>query len=95
MRLVANPGYWDRARGPHLAEVVFCNELPVDQALNLVCTTKGEVDLVTEIPPGHAARVERSEHARVVAVDPVRAVVGIIDRDAGGLPFGADGPVSR
>lgn len=87
VRLAANPDYWDKARGPRLREVVFRNDLPPDRALDLVCTTEGEVDIVTEVAPADAERVERSEHARLVAVDAMRAVAGVINRDAEGLPL--------
>jgi len=87
VRLVANTTYWDRARGPRLREVVFRNDLSPEQALDLVCTTEGEVDILTEVAPADAARVERSTYARLVAVDALRAVVGIINRDAEGLPL--------
>jgi len=88
LRLVANAGYWDRARGPHLQELIFRNDLSPEQALELVCTTEGEVDIVTEVAPAAAARVEASAHARLVAIDAIRAVAGVIDRDADGLPLG-------
>ena len=91
VRLVANPNYWDVARGPHLAEVVFRNDLTPAQALHLVCTTEGEVDLVTEIDPADAPRVERSPHARLVAIDAVQIIAGVINRDAAGLPLGDRG----
>ncbi len=87
VRLVANPDYWDRRRGPRPAEVVFRNDLPPERALELVCTGEGEVDLVTEVPAAQAARVEASEHARLVAVDSAMAVAGVIDRDAVDLPL--------
>jgi len=87
VRLVANTDYWDKARGPRLREVVFRNDISPERALDLVCTTEGEVDIVTEIAPADAARVEQSEHAKLVSIDPMRAVVGIINRDAEGLPF--------
>ena len=87
VRLAANPDYWDKDRGPHLREVVFRNDLPPSEALELVCTTEGEVDIVTEVSPADAARVESSEYARLVAVDAVRAVAGVINRDAEGLPL--------
>ena len=87
MRLAANPGYWDSARGPRLAEVVFRNDLDPRKALDLVCSTEGEVDIVTEIAPSDAARVEASKHARLVSIDAVRSVVGIIDRESPGLPL--------
>ena len=88
MRLVANTDYWDKKRGPHLREVVFRNDLSPVEALELVCTTEGEVDVLAEVPPVDAARVEHSEHAKLVAIDAMRAVVGVIDRDAEGLPLG-------
>jgi len=87
LRLVANTNYWDAARGPRLREIVFRNDLSPEQALELVCTTEGEVDIVTEVPPADAARVEASEHARLVTIDAVRTVVGVVNRDADGLPL--------
>ncbi len=87
LRLVANTGYWDRKRGPRLREVIFRNDVTLERALELVCTTEGEVDIVTEISPADAARVEDSEHARLVSIDALRAVFGIIDREAEGLPL--------
>lgn len=87
MRLAANPSYWDKARGPHLREVAFRNDLSPEQALDLVCTGEGEVDTVTEVAPADAGRVEGSEHARLIAVDAMRAVAGVINRDADGLPL--------
>ncbi|MDP9420519.1 MAG: ABC transporter substrate-binding protein [Actinomycetota bacterium] len=87
VRLVANDGYWDRVRGPHLSEAVFRNDLSRDEALDLICDTAGEVDIVTEVPHAAAERVSASEHARLVAVDAVRALVGVINRDADGLPL--------
>ena len=53
-----------------------------------MCTTEGEVDILTEVAPEDAARVEESEHARLVSIDAMRCVVGIINRDAEGLPLG-------
>ena len=87
VRLVANPDYWDTSRGPHLKEVVFRNDVSPAQALEWVCTTDGEVDILTEVAPADAARVEASEHARLVAIDAIRTVVGVINRHAEGLPF--------
>jgi len=87
VRLVANTDYWDKARGPRLQEIVFRNDISPEQALDLVCTTEGEVDIVTEIAPADAARVERSDHARLVSIDSMRAIIGIINSDAEGLPL--------
>jgi peptide/nickel transport system substrate-binding protein len=87
VRLVANPDYWDTSRGPHLEEVIFRNDVSPAQALEWVCTTDGEVDILTEVAPAAAARVETSEYARLVAIDAIRTVVGVINRHAEGLPF--------
>lgn len=88
LRLVANTHYWNTRRGPHLAEVIFRNDLSPQQALELVCTTEGEVDIVTEVSPQDASRVEASEYAKLVALDALRSMVGIINRDAKDLPLG-------
>ena len=88
VRLVANANYWDKKRGPHLREVVFRNDVSPERALELVCETEGEVDILTEVAPSDAGRVERSEHARLVSIDAVRTVAGVINRDAQGLPLG-------
>ncbi len=88
LRLVANPDYWDRARGPRLREIVFRNDLSPSEALERCLTTEGEVDIVTEVAPADAARVAASAHAKLVAIDAVRAIAGVINRDADGLPLG-------
>lgn len=87
MRLTANPDYWNKARGPRLQEAVFRNDLSPARALDLVCAGEGEVDILTEVAPEDASRVEESEHAKLVSVDAMRCVVGIINRDAEGLPL--------
>ncbi len=87
VRLRASPHYWDRVRGPRVHEVVFRNDLSLDQAIDLVCDRVGEVDIVTEVPPRQAERVRRSNHARLVAVDAVRGLAGVIDREADGVPL--------
>lgn len=87
VRLEANPHYWDTRRGPHLAAVVFRNDLDRAQALDAVCDREGEVDVVTEVPHRHAGRVQRSPHARLVTVDAVRALAGVLNRAADGVPL--------
>lgn len=52
------------------------------EALDKVCDTEGEVDLVSEVPPADAEKVESSEHAHLVAVDALRVVSGLINRNA-------------
>ena len=80
--LEANTDHWNRARGPRLEKVVFRNDLTHQEALRLVCDTEGEVDIVTEVSPADAERVERSQYARLVTTDAMRVLVGIINRDA-------------
>lgn len=87
VRMRANPDYWNKIRGPRLSEVEFRNDLSVDDALEKVCTTEGEVDLVAGIAPDRAARVRDSPHARLVVKDPVRSLFGVINRGAPGLPL--------
>jgi len=88
VRLVANTDYWDRRRGPRLEEVLFRNDVAPERALELVCDTEGEIDIVTEVAAADAERVERSEHARLVSIGGARVLVGVINRDAEGLPLG-------
>lgn len=88
VRLTANTSYWDKDRGPRLEEVVFRNDLSPSEALDLVCTTEGEVDIVTEVAPADAGKVDGSEHARLVSIDAVRTIAGVVNRDATGLPLG-------
>jgi peptide/nickel transport system substrate-binding protein len=80
--LEANTDHWNRERGPRLERVVFRNDLTPQEALRLVCDTEGEVDIVTEVSPADAERVERSQYARLVTTDAMRVLVGIINRDA-------------
>jgi len=74
--------------------VILRNDLSRERALELVCDTEGEVDLLTTVHPEEANRVRSSPHARLVCVNEIRAMVGIIDRDAHDLPL-ADVRVRR
>jgi peptide/nickel transport system substrate-binding protein len=85
--LEANPDHWNIDRGPRVERVVFRNDLSPTEALDLVCTTEGEVDVVTEVAPAAARRVSDSEHAKLVRVDAMRVLVGVINRDAEGAPL--------
>ncbi len=85
--LEANTDHWNRKRGPRLERVVFRNNLAHDKALKLVCTTEGEVDIVTEVDPTDAQRITDSEYANLEAVDAMRIVVGIINRGAEDVPL--------
>jgi peptide/nickel transport system substrate-binding protein len=64
--LEANPDYWDNARLPRLSRIVFDNTLSQLDAVELVKTTQGRVDMVTELSPLETLRVAQSPFAKVV-----------------------------
>lgn len=81
--LEANLDHWNRAvRGPRIERAVFRNDVTPADALALCCDTEGEVDIVTEVSPADARRVQDSAHARLVVCDANRVLVGIINRDS-------------
>ncbi|MDQ3947052.1 MAG: ABC transporter substrate-binding protein [Actinomycetota bacterium] len=85
--LEANRDHWNAERGPRLERAVFRNDLSPAEALELVCTTEGEVDLVSEVSPADVQRVLDSEHAQLATVDAMRVLVGIINRGADDVPL--------
>jgi peptide/nickel transport system substrate-binding protein len=85
--LTANTDHWNKERGPRLERVVFRNDISPERALGLVCDTEGEVDIVTEVSPADAGRVESSEHARLYAIDAMRVILGIINRGVEDAPL--------
>src|SRR3954453_19775132 len=66
-------------RTARLERVVFVNDLTPEQALDAVCDREGELDIVTEVSPADAVRVEASEHARLVSFDANRLLAGIFN----------------
>jgi peptide/nickel transport system substrate-binding protein len=64
--LEANMAYWDRTRFPRLQRIVFDNTLSQKEAVELVKTSQGRVDLVTDISPLETLRVAQSGFAKVV-----------------------------
>jgi peptide/nickel transport system substrate-binding protein len=64
--LEANTEYWDRARLPRLQRIVFDNTLSQKEAVELVKTEEGRVDLVSELSPLETLRVAQSAFAKVV-----------------------------
>ena len=82
MVLEANTDHWNYERGPRLEKVVFHNDIGHAEALEKVCNTEGEIDIVTEVSPAYAEKVKSSDHAHLVAVDALRLVSGLINRDA-------------
>ncbi len=64
--LEANPNYWDRSRFPRLKRIVFDNTLSQKEAVELVRSGEGRVDLVTELSPLETLQVAQSPFAQVV-----------------------------
>src|SRR5262249_55197860 len=64
--LEANTHYWDHGRFPRLQRIVFDNTLSQKDAIELVKTSAGRVDLVTGLSPLETLRVAESPFAQVV-----------------------------
>jgi peptide/nickel transport system substrate-binding protein len=64
--LEANVEYWDTTRMPRLQRIIFDNTLAQHEAVELVKTGEGRVDLVSELSPLETLRVAQSPFAKVV-----------------------------
>ena len=64
--LEANPEYWDTTRWPRLQRIIFDNTLEQRDAVELVKTGEGRVDLVSGLNPLETLRVAESPFAKVV-----------------------------
>jgi ABC-type transport system substrate-binding protein len=64
--LEAHLDYWDPTRLPRLRRIIFDNTLDQHQAVELVKTGEGRVDLVTGLSPLETLRVAQSPFAKVV-----------------------------
>jgi peptide/nickel transport system substrate-binding protein len=64
--LEANMDYWDTTRFPRLRRIIIDNTLEQRQAVELVKTRDGGVDVVTELRPLDTLRVAESPFAKVV-----------------------------
>jgi peptide/nickel transport system substrate-binding protein len=64
--LEANLEYWDTTRLPRLQRIIFDNTLAQQDAVELVKTGEGRVDLVSELSPLETLRVAQSPFAKVV-----------------------------
>lgn len=64
--LEANDQYWDKNRLPRLKRIIFDNTLDQKEAVELVKTGEGRVDLVTELSPLDTLPVAQSPFAKVV-----------------------------
>lgn len=64
--LEANLEYWDTTRLPRLQRIIFDNTLAQHDAVELVKTDEGRVDVVSELSPLETLRVAESPFAKVV-----------------------------
>jgi ABC-type transport system substrate-binding protein len=64
--LEANLEYWDTTRWPRLQRIIFDNTLEQHDAVELVKTGEGRVDLVSGLSPLETLRVAESPFAKVV-----------------------------
>jgi peptide/nickel transport system substrate-binding protein len=64
--LEANTAYWNPHRLPRLHRIIFDNTLSPQEALELVKTGEGRVDLVSGLSPLETLRVAQSPFAKVV-----------------------------
>src|SRR5882672_7241489 len=64
--LEANPAYWDATRLPRLQRIIFDNTLAQRDAVELVKTSEGRLDLVSELSPLETLRVAESAFVKVV-----------------------------
>ena len=88
MVLEANTTYWDPQRFPRLHRIIFDNTLGEKDAVELVKTTEGQVDLVTGLRPLDTLRVAQSPLAKVVKKRATRlTVVGMFNMRKTGSPW--------
>jgi peptide/nickel transport system substrate-binding protein len=64
--LEANTDYWDTTRFPRLQRIIFDNTLEQHDAVELVKTSEGRLDVVTGLSPLETLRVAQSPFAKVV-----------------------------
>ena len=64
--LEANVDYWDKSRAPRVKRIVFDNTLSQKDAVDLVKSGEGRMDLVTDLSPVETLRVAQSSYATVV-----------------------------
>src|SRR6266446_1621779 len=89
--LEANPEYWDKTRLPRLQRLIFDNTLAQHDAVELVKTSEGNVDLVSELSPLETLRVAESPFAKVVKNRDSRAGVYGGERARGIDPLELEG----
>jgi peptide/nickel transport system substrate-binding protein len=86
--LEANAAYWDRTHLPRLQRIIFDNTLSQKEAVELVKTGEGRVDLVSELSPLDTLRVAQSAFAKVVKNrGSLRTVFGFFNMRKAGSPW--------
>ena len=86
--LEANLDYWDTTRFPRLQRIIFDNSLDHTEAMELVKTREGRVDLVTGLSPLETLRVAQSPFAKVVkARGSLMSVFGVFNMRKAGSPW--------
>jgi peptide/nickel transport system substrate-binding protein len=86
--LEANLDYWDTTRLPRLHRIVFDNTLEQKEAVELVKSGEGRVDLVTGLSPLETLRVAQSPFAKVVkARGSLTTVLGFFNMRKPGSPW--------
>jgi peptide/nickel transport system substrate-binding protein len=86
--LEANTAYWDPTRFPRLQRIIFDNTLGQKEAVELVKTGEGQVDLVTELSPLETLQVAQSPFAMVVKNrGPLTTVFGFFNMRKAGSPW--------
>jgi peptide/nickel transport system substrate-binding protein len=86
--LEANLDYWDKARLPRLRRIIFDNTLQQQDAIELVKSNEGRVDLVTGLSPLETLRVAQSPFAQVVKRrGSLATVLGLFNMRKTGSPW--------
>lgn len=81
--LEPNPTYWNPDRTPK-ARFVFDNVISKAEALELVADSMGKIDIVTELTPAEAKKIEESKNAKLVRSDAKTVLVGVFNRSKDG-----------
>ena len=86
--LEANTEYWDTTRWPRLQRIIFDNTLEQHDAVELVKTGEGRVDLVSGLSPLETLRVAESPFAKVVkSRGNLEPVFGLFNMRKAGSPW--------
>jgi len=86
--LEANLDYWDPEQFPRLQRIIFDNTLAQKDAVELVKTSEGRVDLVTYLSPLDTLRVAESPYAKVVKNRKhLETIVGLFNMRKEGSPW--------